>query len=76
MYPFKNHILTIDVVLFLSFWLDKHSISQKKEVLNGDFGEVRILKILIIAGVLLLCLPGCILTIISMIRADPPFTIS
>ncbi len=75
MYPFKNHILKIDVVLFLSFWLDKHSISQIKEVLNGGFEEVRTLKILIIVGVLF-CLPGCILAIINAIRADPPFTIT
>ncbi len=75
MYPFKNHILKIDVVLFLSFWLDKHSISQIKEVLNGGFGEVRTLKILIIVGVLL-CFSGCILAIINAIRADPPFTIT
>ena len=75
MYPFKNHILKIGMVLFLSFWLDMNSISQIREVLNGGFKEVMILKALVIIGIVVLCIPGCVMAIINAIRADPPFTI-
>lgn len=52
-----------------------NSISQIREALNGGFKEVMNLETLVMIGIGIVCLIGCIMAITNAIRADPPFTI-